>query len=468
MKSLRPAALALAVTLAPAARPALAQALSQTQAPQPAVSLEEMLESARLHQPQLRQAHAGTQAARARVDGARAPLLPQLTAQYSDQLVTANAFNRPGSGNLGTGGTGTGGTGTGGTGTGGIGGTSGTSTGSFKLYNYFSGSITANQLIYDFGQSTGRYRSSQAAAAAFADTERATELAISLNVRVAFFSARANKSLALVARSNLDNQRRHLDQTVQFVNAGTHPEIDLATARTAVANAEVQLINAENQYGLSKATLNQAAGVERASDYDVTDDSMPEIAHEDEPLEALLELALKARPEVASLEEQVRAQQLTLRSIEGNFAPALGASAGLTQGGTAFDHLGWNVSAGLTLTWQIFQGGLTTAQVHEAEANVGSLAAQLDSLRLQLRLEVEQTRLAVRATKSTVRATEDALKSAREQLRLADGRFETGVGNAVEQADAQLALTNAAAQRVQADYQLATARAQLLKALGQE
>jgi len=421
--------------------------------PQPTLSLEEALRTARAHQPQLRQAHAGTQAADARVAEARAPLLPQLTAQYGYQRLTANFISRPGSipNQQGPGA-----------------GTAGSASSSFDNFNYFSGSITANQLLYDFGQTSGRYRASQANLSATVDTERAAELLLALNVRAAFFTARANQALLAVAHEALENQRRHLEQIAEFVNAGTRPEIDLATARTNLANARLQTINAENSYGTAKAQLNQAIGSAGTLEYRLNDDTLPPLEQEEAGLEPLFAQALEARPEISSLEEQLRAQQLTVRSIEGNYAPSLGASAGFTQGGTALDKLGWNLSAGLTLTWQIFQGGLTTAQVHEAEAIEGQLAAQLDLERLQVRLEVEQVQLGLRAAKATVEATQDALLGAREQLRLAEGRYQTGVGNAVELSDAQVAMTSAAAQRVQADFQLATARAQLLRALGRE
>ena len=47
-----------------------------------------------------------------------------------------------------------------------------------------------------------------------------------------------------------------------------------------------------------------------------------------------------------------------------------------------------------------------------------------------------------------------------------DDTARLGVGNALELGDAQLAVTNAGVQMLQAEFQLGTARAQLLKALG--
>jgi outer membrane protein len=65
-----------------------------------------------------------------------------------------------------------------------------------------------------------------------------------------------------------------------------------------------------------------------------------------------------------------------------------------------------------------------------------------------------------------VLAADEALLNARERLRLAEGRYQAGVGSVIELGDAQVALTNAAAQKVQADYNVSTARAQLMKAIG--
>ena len=88
-------------------------------------------------------------------------------------------------------------------------------------------------------------------------------------------------------------------------------------------------------------------------------------------------------------------------------------------------------------------------------------------MRLQVSVDVVQGRLAVRASKSSIDGAEEALTNAREQLRLAEGRYQTGQGSIIELADAQVAYTTAEAQEVSARYSLASARAQLLTALGE-
>ncbi len=414
------------------------------------VTLEEALASAREHQPQLHEAHAAFQAADARAGQALAPLLPQLNASASYLRTTANSISRPGSA-----------------------GTASAcvpdpthSCSPWQTYNSWSDQIGVSQLLWDFGGAPSRLSAARANAQAAQDSERAALLTAELNVRQVYFDARANRALVQVAQESLANLDRHLGQIKGFVGAGVRPEIDLVQARTDSANARVQLINAQNAWETSRVQLNFAMGVPGSIDYDLADEPVPPIAGEDDPGDALYAEAEKARPELASLEEQVHAQQLTMRAFEAQYLPSLSGNLGFTQGGPALDRLGWNASAGLTLSWNVFSGGLTHQQVREAEANLANVVAQLDQVRQQLRVDVDTARLAVKAGKVATTASQEVVVNARERLRLAEQRYLVGVGSSIELGDAQVTVTQAAAQAVQADDRLAVARAQLLRALG--
>ncbi len=178
-------------------------------------------------------------------------------------------------------------------------------------------------------------------------------------------------------------------------------------------------------------------------DYDVADDELPPLPEEDQSTDSLVKVAFAARPELASVNKQIEAQERLVRAARANYGPSLGAATGFTESGATLNTLAPNWNASITLTWPLFQGMLVPAQVREAEANLISTKAQRDTIELQLRLEIEQARLAVRAAKATLVAVEEALTNARTRLRLATGRYETGVGSAIEIVDAQLAYSNA-------------------------
>ncbi|AKQ64011.1 outer membrane efflux protein [Myxococcus hansupus] len=422
--------------------------LASGQQTSPSVTLEEALRTARERQPQLRQARSATEVARAAAAEARAPLLPQASLSASYERTTANFFQRPGMLPPS------------------VTRPSPSATASWKTFNFFNGGATVNQLIWDFDQTADRWRAAKVRTDAQKESERTVASQVALSVRSAYFAAWTDKSLVGVAQETLRNFQRHLLQTEGFVQAGTAPEIDLAQARANVATAKAQLIAAENAYLTAKAQLSLAVGWKRGLDYDVTPPVFDAVEGEDAPVETLEAEALARRPELAALRRQVDAQHLTVRAIQGAYAPTLAGSVSATTGGITVKDLGWNVAAGVSLSWQVFQGGLTRAQVQGASATASQLEAQFDQEHLQVRFELEQARLAILAAKATLRAQQDAVLNARERLRLAQGRYSMGVGSGIELGDAQVALSNAEAQWVQAQGQLFIARAQLLFALG--
>ena len=186
------------------------------------------------------------------------------------------------------------------------------------------------------------------------------------------------------------NQEKHLEQSVALVKAGIRPDIDMATVRTALANARVQLVSARNNYAVSQAQLAQAMGVELTGAFTLADDDMPAIAGEDGAAGPLTTRALEARPELGNIASQRRAQELTVDSLRGGYGPSLGAVANAIETGSALDRLIPNWYVGLTLNWGIFQGGYTHGQVREAKGTLMGLAGQAAALRLQVEVDVEQ------------------------------------------------------------------------------
>jgi outer membrane protein len=414
------------------------------------LTLEDALSTAMANQPTVVQAKATTAVYRARANETRSFLLPQLNGTGIYSRRTSNVAPNPGITNVGTG----------------MGMSMMTPPPSFDTVNFWSFGLQLQQLLFDFGQTYYRWRSAQEVASSQAAGEVNSYQIVAQQVRTAFFQARAQKGLVEVAKQTLANYDVHLHQVEGFVKAGTRPEIDLAQARTDSANARVQLISTDNNYLTAKAQLNQAMGVFQGTDYDVADETLPPVDVEDQSIDVLSNEAEKARPDVVALEKQVRAQYLQIKSAWGSIGPAISASMGLTDQGTDISNLAWNWNVSANVSWPLFNGLLNWETVKEQKAQLIVVKAQLDALRLQVRLDVEQARLAVRASKENIVATREAQTNAQERLRLAQGRYQAGVGNAIELGDAQVALTNAQAQYVSAEYNLAQARAQLLKALG--
>jgi outer membrane protein len=412
--------------------------------------LDDVVQTALKAQPAVLQARASTAAASGQAYQARSGLLPQVTgtALYERTNSIGSTTQTTTTPNPAGGGGG------------------GLSAGGPSSHDLFSFGVQATQLIYDFNQTPDKLRAANRNVDSFRQDEHTTELQVLLNVRRAFFTARADKALVYVAEQTLRNEEKHVTQIRGYVAAGTHPEIDLVQELTTLANDRVSLISAQNNYEIAKAQLNQSMGVVADTDYDVADQGLPVVQGEDGPDERLLDDALRTRPELAALIKSKESDELTIASLKGGYGPTLSAFGSAGTSGLALGSLNPYWTVGGQLVWPFFQGGLTTGQVRTAEANRDIVDAQLEAERLQVRFDVQQAVLTLRAAKASIEAANEALTNARQQLRLAEGRYQAGVGSIIELGDAQVAATNAAAQVVQADFNLSTARAQLLTALG--
>ena len=125
-----------------------------------------------------------------------------------------------------------------------------------------------------------------------------------------------------VAEETVSNQDKHVEQTQAFVRTGIQPDINLATVQTALANAKVQLVTARNNYAVAEAQLSQAMGVSVSEHYALSDAGGP--AHRRRGRRRPRRWSRtreKNRPEIANLVNQRRAQEATVRSLQGRLRP---------------------------------------------------------------------------------------------------------------------------------------------------
>jgi outer membrane protein len=216
-------------------------------------------------------------------------------------------------------------------------------------------------------------------------------------------------------------------------------------------------------------------GVEGDTAYEVQEPPNVPVPDEEAPLDKLVDEGLAMRPEEANLQAQLRSAEHSIKDYMDNWFPTISANAGATANGSTDQVHGLanlvlvpNVSVGLAVTWQANLGPVIPALVRQQVAQRDQVLAMIDALRLQVRVDVATAQLAVKTDVESLIDAHEALSAAKEQLRLAEGRYDAGVGNQTELGDAQLAAAQAGSQDVTALFTLYTARAQLLEALGRK
>jgi len=120
------------------------------------------------------------------------------------------------------------------------------------------------------------------------------------------------------------------------------------------------------------------------------------------------------------------------------------------------------------LSKPLFDGGQARASTRQAEAALEKAQLAAEHVEDAIELEVTQAALAVNAARQKLKTTQATVDQAVEGLRIAQLRYENGVGTQVEVLDAQVALTAARTNNVNAQYDFQVALARLWSAMGHE
>jgi outer membrane protein len=317
--------------------------------------------------------------------------------------------------------------------------------------------VSISQLLFDFGKT-------------FADTTVARKLAdvasedvelqrqlITLAVKESYTNINFAQRLIAVQQQALERADLNLRSARGFFEVGTRPKSDVTRAEVDVANARVDLIRARNAERNARVALNTAMGIAANTPTQIQDNLVYEPVTLD-PAQLLGE-AYRQRPESRQARLQVEAADARARRAFRDFFPDITASG--FYGGTRADlQEVWEI--GLGLSWSLFDGGNRMARYRETRVLLEGAQARVRATELDISREVEQAQINVSEANERIQAAKTAVESALENFRLAQGRFDAGVGTILELTDAQLALTqtqNAETQAL-ADYRIALARLQ--------
>jgi len=429
------------VAAQPAATPVAPAAAPPTTTGPEVLTLERAIEIAMRQQPSLRQSKAQVEAAQGRADLARVARNPTIALDAT--AGTSSSF---------TTGTGT---------------AAGVRAGDFFSHEESTGlGASASWRIYDFGQTAANIRAADLNAEAAAATVGTSTLDIRTNVEVAYLTAVADRKLVLVAETTVKSEDAHLDQARRFVAAQAHDPIEVAQAQARDANAKSALAQSQSNEAIALANLRSAIGWVDPLNSPTVAANWP-TPPESEPLAlaALVDAARKNRPEIVQLDKQIEAADANLTAARAERRPVLSANA-QTQWSPGTGN--WSPdpswSAGLSLTWSLFDGGRSAADQRVANANLQISVAQRDALLVTLTSQLDAARSQIIANRANVAASTEAVTAAQAQLKLSEARYTQGLGSQIELADAQTAVTTAQGNLVQAEFQFATAWAQLHRA----
>lgn len=330
----------------------------------------------------------------------------------------------------------------------------------------YSVGVSGNQLIYDFGKTGAQVRQANYSLAAVRAADKSTRLSVTTTAKTAYFNFLLAQKVLGVARESLKQSQQHLEDAQTQFEIGKQAKYAVIKAEVDVANAQVNLIKAENGVKSAMVGLETAAGVPMPATIRFLDSL--DMHEDDMTLEKALSDADSLRPDLRGATAKVEVARSQIAASRASFLPNISGSAGYSyqKNGTSDWRNNWSIGA--SLTQPIYEGGAIRAGVDQAKASIMQAEAVLDQTWQDARSEVSQAIIDKQDAQERITAAVKFIEQADLGLSMSQERFRAGSATFIEVTDAEVALVNARITHAQALYDYRVAHAKLLQAVGMQ
>jgi len=326
--------------------------------------------------------------------------------------------------------------------------------------SYSAGLSTSITLFNGFSRlaqnrsASANYRSAEAA-------EIAQEFNVILQTKQAFFNALAANDLVRVSERSLQRAEEQLRVSKDKLAAGSAIRSDTLRGRVEVGNARLQLLNAEANRATYEANLAQLIGA--PSPVRPVADSILLAPLAVDTAQLRME-AVSQAPAVIQADAAVDAAGASVAVARAQYFPRLNASYSRSWSGQQVDALRSSWSAGLSLSWNLFNGFSREGSVTSATVSRDNARAEAEDARRQINADLTQYLASLNAAQLSVDIAVANLAAAEEELRVQQERYRLGMATIIDVLASQISMEQAEVDivRTRLDYRVAKAQIESL------
>jgi outer membrane protein TolC len=328
--------------------------------------------------------------------------------------------------------------------------------------------LGVSQLLYSFGQVEAGIRAAKIGLKSADDQLLLYQQAALKDVSSAFYDALLSRELYALARQNLEQRSRHLEEARKKYSAGTATDYDVLAAEVAVENARPDVIRTENLIRITRDRLRFLLGLE-GQEVDVQGSLLAPLSAPPS-YEDSLDAAWKNRPELSAIKHRIGIGEELLTVYKAMNKPKVNFMAGYAWNYTdiiitpAADGPAW--TAGINVIFPFFDGFRTQGKVAQARSEVASLKIEESKLLDAIVLQIHESVNAVRESGEIVKGLSGTVSQAQRLLAMAEKGYEFGVKTKLDVDDAELNLMLAQGNLARARRDHLAARTNLEWAMG--
>jgi outer membrane protein len=322
------------------------------------------------------------------------------------------------------------------------------------IFSRFADGVTVQQLVTDFGRTHELVKSSNLHAKAQEENITASRADVLLQVDAAYYNCLKAQAVLQVAEETVKDRRLVSDQVTEMEKNKLKSGLDVSFANVDLAQAQLLLVQAQNDLQASYAELSAALGFADQKTFQLADQPVPPVPPND--LSVLIAEAMHNRPEIISQQLDVSSAQSYATAERDLWLPTISAvgTAGLTP--YRVEELGSRyAAAGFNVNIPIFNGRQFNALHAEAKAESNARQQFLRDLQDAVVRDVRKAWLNANSGYQRLALTQQLLDEANQALDLAQQRYKLGLSSIIELSQAQLNATQAQISQASAKYDYA-------------
>jgi outer membrane protein len=322
------------------------------------------------------------------------------------------------------------------------------------------------QLVTDFGRTSALIGSARSNAEAQNDVATLTRAQVRLNVRESFYQVLGAEAVLRSAQAAQASRQLISRQLSALAQSQLRSTLDVNFAGVLESQAELAVVRAKSMVAQQRARLATAMGLQQPvaaslADVPLSNDALPPTPDD------LLKQAQNQRADLNAVQAQQHAAQqfaTSERKLSYPTLNVLGAAGDIPfHDHTLHDSY---AAAGFNLNIPVFNGGLFAARRAEADLEASARSRDVQELQLEVSQQVRDAWYQADEAYRSLDVTARLVAQSKEALRLAQDRYDAGLGSIVELNEAQLNETSAEITAADATYTYLSRRAELDFAAG--
>ncbi len=333
--------------------------------------------------------------------------------------------------------------------------------------NNYQSRLMVEQVLFDARQTGRGVEAARFTHQLASEDTRRSQSDVILHVLQTYLGvALAEKNLE-VAGQSVESAKADLARAESIYQSGRSTQADVLALRVHLAAMREQQISASNDLAVARAALNDALGVSLDRSFELTTPLESRAAVPEASFEEYTRLAAENRPEMRQAELAQRLAH-TQQQIAGSAYWPEVVFQGILEADRQnfFSNGGTNWFTGVTLRWNLWNGGETKARLQQtrfAETRAEALRRRSDSA---IHLEVRKAYLDLQAAAQRVEVASAAAAEAEEAHRIIQNRHQAGLTTVTELLRSETALAAARTRHLAAVYDQQVAAAALEHAAG--